>query len=112
MFTYYEAIDEIDLEENGLKMMGPYNPAEPLARLINQLEKGRYFTREGGKMIAYVIMMLKGITPLVQTDTFNEDIWEWCQQYTELKTWEGFKTLFQRVHREQRRYVTTAVKGL
>ena len=41
MFTYYEAIDEIDLEENGVKMIGPYNPAKPLDRLINQLEKGR-----------------------------------------------------------------------
>ena len=41
MFTYYEAIDKIDLDENWVKMMVPYNPAEPLARLINQLKKGR-----------------------------------------------------------------------
>ena len=40
MFTYYEAIDEIDLDENGVKMMGPYNPVEPLAHLINQQKKG------------------------------------------------------------------------
>ena len=74
MFTYYEAIDEIDLDENGVKMMGPYNPVEPLARLINQLKKGIQFTRELGQMIAYVMIVLKGITPLVQTETFNEDI--------------------------------------
>ena len=33
-FSSYEAIDKIDLEENLVKMMGPYNPAEPLAWLI------------------------------------------------------------------------------
>ena len=27
----YEAINKIDLEENALKIMGPYNPAEPLS---------------------------------------------------------------------------------
>ena len=41
LFTNYRAIYEIDPEENVVKMMGPYNPAEPLARLIKQLEKGR-----------------------------------------------------------------------
>ena len=34
MFSSYRVIDEIDLEENAVKMMGPYNPAEPLALLI------------------------------------------------------------------------------
>ena len=40
IFRSYGAIDEIKLEENSVKMMGPYDPAEPLARLIGQLEKG------------------------------------------------------------------------
>ena len=37
----YKVIDEIDPEENSVKMMGPYNPVEPLAWLIEQLEKGK-----------------------------------------------------------------------
>ena len=37
LFSKYWAIDEIDLEENAVKMMGPYNPTEPLPRLIKQL---------------------------------------------------------------------------
>ena len=41
LFSSYGAIDKIDLEENAMKMMGPYDPAEPLARLIEKLEKGR-----------------------------------------------------------------------
>ena len=40
MFSSYRAIDKIDLEENAVKMMGPYYSAEPLARLIEQLERG------------------------------------------------------------------------
>ena len=40
VFTSYGAIDEIDLEENAVKLMEPCEPAEPLARLIKQLEKG------------------------------------------------------------------------
>ena len=41
LFLSYGAIDEIDLEENAVKMMGSYDPAEPLAQLIEKLEKGR-----------------------------------------------------------------------
>ena len=37
LFSSYGEIDEINLEENAVKMMGPYNPAEPLARLLEQL---------------------------------------------------------------------------
>ena len=48
LFTSYGAIDEIDLEENPVKMMGTYDLAEPLAILIDQLEKGREFSHAGG----------------------------------------------------------------
>ena len=34
LFSIYRVIDEIDLEENSVKMMGPYDPAETLAQLI------------------------------------------------------------------------------
>ena len=37
LFFGYRPIEKIDLEENAVKMMGPYNPAEPLARLIEKL---------------------------------------------------------------------------
>ena len=41
IFTSYGEIEEIDQEENTVKMMGPYDPAEPLSGLIKQLEKGK-----------------------------------------------------------------------
>ena len=31
LFSSYGSINEIDLKENAVKMMGPYDPAEPLA---------------------------------------------------------------------------------
>ena len=34
LFSSYGAIDEIDLKENAVKIMGPYKPAENLAQLI------------------------------------------------------------------------------
>ena len=34
LFSRYGVINEIDFEENAVKIMGSYNPAEPLARLI------------------------------------------------------------------------------
>ena len=43
LFSYYRDIDETDLKENSAKMMGPYKPSKLLARLIDQLEKGKYF---------------------------------------------------------------------
>ena len=48
LFSSYGEIEEIDLEENSVKMMGPYNPTEPLTWLIGKLENGREFTRVGG----------------------------------------------------------------
>ena len=43
LLSSYEAIHRSDLEENAVKMMGPYDPAEPLARSIEQYEEGRVF---------------------------------------------------------------------
>ena len=41
LFTMYRAIEEINFKENMVKMMEPYDPADPLAQLIKYLEKGR-----------------------------------------------------------------------
>ena len=41
IFTSYEAIDKIDLEENGVNTMEPYDPTEHLARLIKKLGKAQ-----------------------------------------------------------------------
>ena len=43
IFTSYRVIDKIDLKENAVKTMTPYDSAEPLAYLIEQLEKGITF---------------------------------------------------------------------
>ena len=43
IFTSCGAIDKINIEENAVKIMEPCDPAEPLARLIKQLEEGRKF---------------------------------------------------------------------
>ena len=37
LFTYYWVIAEIDLGGNTMKMMGTYNPEEPLSHLFRQL---------------------------------------------------------------------------
>ena len=41
LFLIYVAMEKIDPEEKSIKMMGPYDPAEPLYRLISKSEKGR-----------------------------------------------------------------------
>ena len=64
LLTSYEAIDKIDLEEKSVKMMGTYDPAEPLSLLMKQLEKGRQFACAGGQAIASSMMVSKGITVL------------------------------------------------
>ena len=38
-------------------MMRPYDPTEPLARLIDQLKKGQEFARAGGQIISDAIMV-------------------------------------------------------
>ena len=45
LFLSYGTIDKIDLEENSVKIMGIYDPTEPLAQLIEQLKKGREFSQ-------------------------------------------------------------------
>ena len=64
LFSSYRAIDKMDLEENAVKIIGPYDPAEPLARLIEKSEKGREFSQAGGQTIYDAMMMFKGITLL------------------------------------------------
>ena len=94
LFYSYEAINKINLEENAIKMMGPYDPATPPAQLIGKLEKGREFARAGGQTIFDAMMMSKGITLLEQTVIFNEDIQECRQKSSDLKTWTKYKLLF------------------
>ena len=92
LFISYGSIDEIDLKENAVKIMGPYDPTEPLARLIKKLEKGREFSCVGGQMIDNSVMVSTVITNLSQTATFNKYIQEWRRKTTNLNTWAGFKT--------------------
>ena len=40
ILNYYEEIDNIDLEENDVKIMGTYDPTEPLVQIIKKPEKG------------------------------------------------------------------------
>ena len=84
IFRSYGPTDKIYLEENAVKMMGPYDPAEPLARLTNQLEKGWESEITGGKNIVNGMMVSKGITLLAQPETLNEDIREWIRQSTKI----------------------------
>ena len=44
MFSSYGEIEEIGLEINTVNMMGSYNLAETLVRLIDKIEKGREFS--------------------------------------------------------------------
>ena len=94
LFNSHREIDEINLEENSVKIVGPYNPAESLERLINQLKKGWEFVRAGFQKIPNSMMVSKGITFLEQTATFNKDIRGWLQQSSDLKTWASFKFSF------------------
>ena len=75
--TLYGAIDKINQKENAVKMMDPYELAEPLARLIKKLEWGREFSHAAGHTIVNKMMVSKGITLLAQTATFNKDIIGW-----------------------------------
>ena len=90
---------ELDLEENAVKTMGPYDPVEPLASLTNQLKKGREFAIEGSQTIANTMVVSKGITLLEKKYTLNGNIREWHKHSAKLKTWSRFKTLFRRAHR-------------
>ena len=43
IFRFYGEIEETNLEKNSMKMMGAYEPSEPLAHLVYQLLKGWEF---------------------------------------------------------------------
>ena len=55
-------------------MMGPYNPVETLARLIEELLKEQDFARAKGEQIADAMMLSKEINLLSETSIFNDDI--------------------------------------
>ena len=70
--------------------MGPYDPAEPLAQLIEKLEKCREFIIVGGHTISDAMMMSKLITLLEQTGIFNYDIRVWRRQSADLRMWAKY----------------------
>ena len=47
----------MDVEKNMVNIMGPYDPAEPLALLIEQLENWQEFTQEGGRKISNTMVV-------------------------------------------------------
>ena len=96
IFRLYGAIKKIDLKEKSIIIIGPYEPAELLSCLIDQLKKVWEFSRPGRQTITIAMMVWKGITLLAKTATFNDDIREWRQKPTELNTWSNFKTFFQK----------------
>ena len=55
--------------------------------------------------------MSKGITLLAKTRIFNDDIREWKQQSSDLKTWAKYIFFSQQAHQDQKRVVTTTGKG-
>ena len=75
-------------------MMGPYDPAEPLAQIIEQLEKGRELARSGVQTISDAITVSKVITLLAQTGFLNDNIQEWRRQSADLKTWKNTNYYF------------------
>ena len=91
-------------------MKSTYDPMEPFAWLIEQLEKGREIAQSGVHTIYDTMMTSKGINLLAQTGIFNDEIREWRRQTTEQKTWAKYKLFFRRYHQEQRRAVATAYK--
>eukprot|EP00978_Attheya_sp_CCMP212_P021058 scaffold61089_cov59-Attheya_sp.AAC.5 len=80
-------------------MMKPYDSEQPLATLTSQLEKGRSFAHIGLQTISKNMMVTKGITLLSNTTASNEDIKQWRRKPDKDKTWEVFKTYFQRAHK-------------
>ena len=55
----YGAIGKINRGENAVKMMGSYNPAKPLACLIEYLEKGRELSWTRGQKPTNAMMVSK-----------------------------------------------------
>ena len=90
----YKAIEKIDQEDTAVKTMGLYDPAVPLSRLIEQLEKYREFMHTGGHTISNLMMVPKGITLLTHMAMFNTDIKEWRLKTTDLNTCFNYKTFF------------------
>ena len=72
--------------------MGPYNPVEPIARLIKQSENGRELPQTGGQTLSELVMVFKGIIILARTAMFKDYIRDWRRQTTDQKTWTNHKT--------------------
>ena len=50
LFTSYGMIGKIDLRENAVKMMEPYEPPEPLARMIENWKRAEILHTQEGKL--------------------------------------------------------------
>ena len=111
LFSCHGTIDEINLEENVVKMMGTYDLAEPLYRLIEKLEKGRELEKSGGQTIVDAMMVSKGNILLAHTSMSKKNTRKWRRQTNDQKTWAHLKIFFHQTNRNKRKAVTTTGKG-
>ena len=99
LFNNYGNITQLELEDNDTKMRTMWDPNSPFDSLIQQLEDGQDYADDGGQPYTTDQLLRIAYTLIFKTGLYFEDCKAWDAKPNNEKTWNNFKTHFQRAQR-------------
>ena len=99
LFNNYGNITQLELEDNDTKMRTMWDPNSPFDSLIQQLEDSQDYADDGGQPYTTDQLLRIAYTLIFKTGLYFEDCKAWNAKPNNEKTWNNFKTHFQRAQR-------------
>ena len=100
LYTNYGVITQLDLNENETKMKTPYDPAQPIEVLYDQIESAMEFADSAGSAYTDTQIVTTAYLLIFRTGLYKDACKEWNRRPLAEKTWQNFKTDFTEAHRE------------
>ena len=100
LYTNYGVITQLDLNENETKMKSPYDPAQPIEVLYDQIESAVEYADSAGAPFTDTQIVTTAYLLIFRTGLYKDACKEWNRRALAEKTWHNFKTDFTAAHRE------------
>ena len=100
LYTNYGVITQLDLNENENRMKAPYDPAQPIEILFDQIETAMEYADSAGAPYTDTQTVTTAYLLIFRTGLYKDACKEWNRRPLAEKTWQNFKTDFTAAHRE------------
>ena len=100
LYTNYGVITQLDLNENENRMKAPYDPAQPIEVLFDQIETAMEYADSAGTPYTDTQTVTTAYLLIFRTGLYKDACKEWNRRPLAEKTWQNFKMDFTAAHRE------------